>query len=183
MSSKWFVIQVLSGQEKKVRATLLENRSAAGLLEIIEDVVVPSENVAEVKAGQQKVTEKRLWPGYILVKMILTDDSWMYTKDSFGVIGFLGSGKPAPLADVEVEEILADLEGKKDSITQKHDFDLGSKIKIVDGVFVNFTGVVTEVSQEKGKVCALVSIFGRDTKVDDLEFWQVEKLPDDADLE
>ena len=183
MSAKWFVIQVLSGQEKKVRATLLENRKAAGLEDLIEDVVIPSENVAEMKSGRQKVSEKKLWPGYMLINMQLTDDSWMYVKDSMGVIDFLGSGKPNPLSEAEVKDILLDLEGKKSSVVLKHDFSPGSKVKIIDGVFVNFTGVITEVSQEKGRVSALVSIFGRETRVDDLEFWQVEKLPDGADLE
>ncbi|MCF7852643.1 MAG: transcription termination/antitermination protein NusG [Simkaniaceae bacterium] len=182
MAGNWYVVQVLSGQEKKAMKAVLENRAAAGMLELVEDVVVPTENVAEVKKGEQKISEKRLWPGYMLVKMILTDDSWMYVKDSNGVIDFLGGGKPQPLSEKEVEQLLSDLEGKKGTVVQKHDFEPGDKIKIVDGVFVNFVGVVTEVFHDKGRLSANVMIFGRETRVDDLEFWQVEKLSAEADL-
>ena len=182
MSGSWFVVQVLSGHEKKVMRTLLENRAAAGMADLIQEVIVPTENVAEVKKGEQKVSEKRLWPGYMLVKMTLTDDSWMYVKNSNGVIDFLGGGKPQPLSVREVEQILNDLEGKKGTVVQKHDFEPGDKIKIIDGVFVNFVGIVTEVFHEKGRLSANVMIFGRETRVDDLEFWQIEKLAADADL-
>ena len=160
----------------------MEGRAAAGMTDLVEDAVVPTENVAEVQKGEQKVREKRLWPGYMMVKMTLTDDSWMYVKNSNGVIDFLGGGKPQPLTESEVQEILDDLEGKKGTVVQKHDFTPGDKIKIVDGVFVNFIGVVTEVFHDKGRLSANVMIFGRETRVDDLEFWQVEKLPADADL-
>lgn len=182
MASSWYVVQVLSGHEKKVKKNLLENLAAAGMDELIEKVLVPTENVAEVKKGEQKVTEKRLWPGYMMVKMTLTDDSWMYVKETTGVIDFLGGGKPEALTDQEVQEIVHDLESKRDTVIQKHDFDVADKIKIVDGVFVNFTGVVTEVFHDKGRLSANVMIFGRETRVDDLEFWQVEKLAADADL-
>ena len=182
MAGNWFVVQVLSGQEKKVKKAILENRSAAGVAELVEDVLVPTENVAEMKKGEQKVSEKRLWPGYILVKMTLTDDAWMYIKNSNGVIDFLGGGKPSPLPEKEVKEILSELEGKKGTIVQKHDFEPGDRVKVVDGVFVNFIGVVTEVFHDKGRLSANVMIFGRETRVDDIEFWQVEKLAADADL-
>jgi transcriptional antiterminator NusG len=182
MAGNWFVVQVLSGQEKKVKKAILENRSAAGVSELVEDVLVPTENVAEMKKGEQKVSEKRLWPGYILVKMTLTDDAWMYVKNSNGVIDFLGGGKPSPLPEKEVKEILSELEGKKGTIVQKHDFEPGDRVKVVDGVFVNFIGVVTEVFHDKGRLSANVMIFGRETRVDDIEFWQVEKLAADADL-
>jgi transcriptional antiterminator NusG len=182
MAGNWFVVQVLSGQEKKVKKAILENRSAAGVVELVEDVLVPTENVAEMKKGEQKVSEKRLWPGYILVKMTLTDDAWMYIKNSNGVIDFLGGGKPSPLPEKEVKEILSELEGKKGTIVQKHDFEPGDRVKVVDGVFVNFIGVVTEVFHDKGRLSANVMIFGRETRVDDIEFWQVEKLAADADL-
>ncbi len=182
MAGDWFVVQILSGHEKKVRKALLENRAAAGMVELVEEALVPTENVAEMKQGEQKVSEKRLWPGYMLVKMTLTDDSWMYVKNCNGVIDFLGGGKPEPLSEREVAEIMSDLEGKRDTVVQKHDFQPGDKIKVVDGVFVNFIGVVTEVFHDKGRISANVMIFGRETRVDDLEFWQVEKLPMDADL-
>jgi transcriptional antiterminator NusG len=181
--SKWYVVQVLSGQEKKVKKAILEKREASGVAHLIEDVVVPTENVSEVKSGQQRISEKRLWPGYMLVKMTLNDDAWMYIKNTNGVIDFLGGGKPSPLSDTEVEQLLNELNAKKDSVVHKHNIEIGDKVKIIDGVFVNFVGVVTEVFHDKGRLSAMVSIFGRDTRVDDLEFWQVEKLPADAEIE
>lgn len=179
---KWYVIQALSGHEKKVKRAILENREAKKMVDLIEDVVVPSENVAEVKRGEQKVTEKKLWPGYALVRMDLTDDSWQYIKDTNGVIGFMGGGKPVPLSDEEVDEILNDISSKKDEVVHKHKFEVGDRVKITDGVFVNFVGNVLEVNHEKGRLNVMVSIFGRDTRVDDLEFWQVEEVPVDAEL-
>lgn len=178
---KWYVVQVISSQEKKVKKALEENRETKGMSDFIEDVLVPSENVAEVKKGEQKVSEKRLWPGYILVKMHLTDDSWMYVKETNGVIAFLGGAKPLPLPEKEVENILAELEEKKRGVVQKHNIQIGDKVKITDGVFVNFIGTVMEVFHEKGRLSVLVSIFGRETRVDDLEFWQVEQVPQEAE--
>ncbi|MFS8563242.1 MAG: transcription termination/antitermination protein NusG [Rhabdochlamydiaceae bacterium] len=178
---KWYVVQVISSQEKKVKKTLEENRDSKGMAEFIEEVLVPSENVAEVKKGEQKVSEKRLWPGYILIKMNLTDDSWMYVKETNGVIAFLGGEKPLPLPQKEVDNILAELEDKKSGIVQKHNIQIGDKVKITDGVFVNFIGSVMEVFHDKGRLSVLVSIFGRETRVDDLEFWQVEQVPQEAE--
>lgn len=180
--NKWYVIQAMSGHEKKVKKAIEENREAQGTLDLIEEVIVPTENVVEVKKGQQRVSEKRLWPGYILVKMNLTDESWQYIKNTNGVIGFLGGGKPNPLTDKEVEEILKELKDKKKEVVHKHNIEVGDRVKIIDGVFVNFTGHVIEVYHDKGRLSVMVSIFGRDTRVDDLEFWQVEELPADAEV-
>jgi transcriptional antiterminator NusG len=173
----WYVVQVISSQEKKVKKALEENRESNGMTELIDEVLVPTENVAEVKRGQQRVSEKKLWPGYILLKMNLTDDSWMYVKNTSGVLDFLGGEKPAPLSQKEVEEILRELEEKKIGVVQKHNIVPGDKVKITDGVFVNFIGTVNEVFQDKGRLSVMVSIFGRETRVDDLEFWQVEAVP------
>ncbi len=179
---KWYVVQVLSSQEKKVKKALEEHRESKGMAELVVDVLVPTENVAEVKRGEQKVSEKRMWPGYILVKMNLTDDSWMYIKNTNGVIDFLGGAKPTPLLDQEVEEILTDIEEKKKGVVQKHNITIGDKVKITDGVFVNFIGSVIEVFHEKGRISVMVSIFGRETRVDDLEFWQVEQVPAETEV-
>lgn len=183
MEGQWFVIQVMSGQEKKVKKNLEENRLATGMTDMILEVIVPTENVAEVKRGEQKISEKRLWPGYALVRMKLTDDSWMYVKETTGVIDFLGGGKPVPLSQKEVDEILSDLQARKGEVAYKNKIQVGDNVKITDGVFVNFMGTVEEVNHEKGKLSVMVSIFGRDTRVDDLEFWQVEEVPADARLE
>ena len=178
---KWYVVQVLSTQEKKVKKALEEQRDMKGFSELIERVLLPIENVSEVKKGQQKVVEKRLWPGYLLVKMTLTDESWLYVKNTAGVLDFLGSDKPTSLSEQEVEEILRDLEDKKQKVIQKHKFNVGDRVKITDGVFVNFIGTVTDVFHDKGRLSALVSIFGRETRVDDLEFSQVEEITEDAE--
>ncbi|BBI16613.1 Transcription antitermination protein NusG [Neochlamydia sp. EPS4] len=178
---KWYVVQVFSTHEKKVKKALEEHRDLKGMSELIEKILLPIENVSEVKKGQQKIIERRLWPGYLLVKMTLTDESWHYVKQTAGVIEFLGGDKPTALSDAEVEEILRDLEDKKQKVTQRHKFEIGDKVKIIDGVFVNFIGTVSEVFHDKGRLSVLVSIFGRDTRVDDLEFVQVEEINEEAE--
>lgn len=178
---KWYVVQVLSSQEKKVKKALDEFRDSKGMADLIEEILLPTENVSEVKKGQQHVVEKRLWPGYLLLKMTLTDDSWEFVKNTPGVVDFLGGDKPTALTDQEVGEILKDLEDKKQKVTQKHKFAVGDIVKIVDGVFVNFTGTVSEVFHDKGRLSVVVSIFGRDTRVDDLEFAQVEEVTEEAE--
>jgi len=180
--NKWYVLQVLSGQEGKAKKSLEEFLEAKGMSDFIEEIVIPSEKVSEVKRGEQKVTDKKLWPGYILIKMNLTDESWAYVKNTPGIIDFLGGDAPTPLSDKEVQEIQQDLEEKKKGVVHKHKFEIGDKVKITDGVFVNFTGTVTEVFHEKGRMSVLVSIFGRDTRVDDLEFWQVEQVTNEMDV-
>lgn len=177
---KWYVVQVMSTHEKKAKKALEENRELKGVGDAIEKVVLPTENVSEVKNGQQKVVEKRLWPGYLLVKMELTDETWHYVKSTNGVIDFLGGDKPTALTEDEVHEILKDLEDKKQKVTQRHKFEVGDRVKITDGVFVNFIGTVSEVFHDKGRLSVLVSIFGRDTRVDDLEFMQVEEIAEEA---
>ena len=174
---KWYVVQCISSQEKRVKKALEENRESKGMAELISEVLVPTENVAEVKRGQQRVSEKRMWPGYILVKMELTDDAWMFVKNTNGVIDFLGGEKPLPLPQQEIDTILSEIETKKQGVVHKHNIQIGDKVKINDGVFVNFIGSVQEVFHEKGRLSVLVSIFGRETRVDDLEFWQVELVP------
>lgn len=176
---KWYVVQVLSTHENKVKKALEEQLEHKGVGDFIQSVIVPTENVSEVKQGQQRVVQKRIWPGYILIKMVLTDDSWQYVKNTQGVIDFLGGNTPTALSDSEVEEILRELEKKKSSVTQKHKFKVGDSVKVVDGVFVNFMGTVTDVFPEKGLVSVNVSIFGRETRVDDLEFSQVEEVSED----
>jgi transcriptional antiterminator NusG len=177
----WYVVQVLSSNEKKVKKTLEDSLESKGMKDFISEILIPTENVSEVKRGQHRVTEKRVWPGYILIKMEFTEESWAYVKDSPGVIDFLGGEHPTPLSDREIEDLLKELEDRKKGVVQKHKVEIGDRVKITDGVFVNFVGTVTEVNHEKGRLSAMVSIFGRDTRVDDLEFWQVEQLtPDNA---
>lgn len=180
---KWYVLQVLSAQEKKVKKAIEDHRDVKGMEGLIEKVVLPTENVSEVKRGQQHIVEKKLWPGYLLVKMNLNDESWSFVKNTAGVIDFLGGEAPTALTDHEVDQIMADLENKKGRVTEKHKFQVGDRVKIIDGVFVNFLGTITEVFPDKGRLSVMVSIFGRDTRVDDLEFLQVEAVTDDAEVE
>lgn len=175
---KWYVVQVMSGHERKVKKTLEEFLSKVG--EDISEILIPTENVSEVKRGQQKISEKRMWPGYILIKMNLSEEAWAYVKDTAGVIDFLGGEHPAPLTEREVEDIMKELEDRQKGVVQKHKVEVGDKVKITDGVFVNFIGTVTEVNHEKGRLSVMVSIFGRDTRVDDLEFWQVEQASQES---
>lgn len=179
---KWYVVQVFSTHEKKVKKALEDHLELKGMTDFIEQILLPIENVSEVKKGQQYIVEKRLWPGYLLIKMHLTDESWQYVKGTNGVIEFLGGEKPVPLTEDEVKGILKDLEEKKQKVTQKHKFEIGDLVKIVDGVFVNFSGTVVEVFHEKGRLSVMVSIFGRDTRVDDLDFNQVEEVAEGAEL-
>lgn len=172
---KWYVVQVISSHEKKVKKALEDHLEGKGFKEEVAEILIPSENVSEVKRGQHKVREKRMWPGYLLVKMHLSEESWAYVKDTPGVIDFLGGATPTALSEAEVADIMQELEDRKKGVVQKHKVEVGDKVKITDGVFVNFTGTVTEVNHEKGRLSVMVSIFGRETRVDDLEFWQVEE--------
>jgi transcription termination/antitermination protein NusG len=172
---KWYVLQVMSSHEKKVKRSLDDAVQAKGLGDTIVEVLIPTENVAEVKRGEQKISEKRMWPGYLLVKMELDDESWAFVKNVPGVLDFLGGDKPTALTDVEVSNMMSELEDRQTRVVQKHKVEVGDKVKITDGVFINFVGTVTEVNHEKGRLSVMVSIFGRDTRVDDLEFWQVEE--------
>lgn len=178
--SKWYVIQVISGHEKKVRKAIEEYLDAKGMREFIHEILIPTENVSEVKRGQQKISEKRMWPGYIMLNMDLNDESWAYVKDSPGVIDFLGGETPTPLTEKEASDMMKEFEDRQKGVVQKHKVEVGDHVKITDGVFVNFIGTVTEVHHDKGRLSVTVSIFGRDTRVDDLEFWQVELVPSEA---
>lgn len=179
MTDNWYVLQVFSGKEKKTKKSIEENAIKSKINSCVHEVLVPVENVVEVKNGKKTIREKVLWPGYILVKMELTDEVWHFLKEENGVIDFLGGGAPAPLSEREVKELIDDLTSEEGEVVHKYNIDCGDIVKITDGVFVNLTGTVSEIFQDKGKLSVLVSIFGRDTKVDDLEMWQVEKITND----
>ena len=176
---KWYVVQVMSGQEKKVKRGLDEFLEPKAVNEHISEILLPTENVYEMKKGEKKIVEKRIWPGYLLIKMDLNDKTWDYVKNSNGVIGFLGGSEPTALSDTEVGEILSDLAEKKETVSEKHKFEVGDHVKVNDGVFVNFIGTITDIFHDKGRLSVTLSIFGRETRVDDLEFWQVEEVSDD----
>lgn len=176
---KWYVVQVFTAKENKVKSALEDLRDQAGLSEKITEILIPSENVSEVKDGEARIVERKIWPGYLLIKMEMTDEAWQYVKESNGVIGFLGD-PPTPLTDAEVNSMLADLKEKKSTVKHRHQFQVGDNVKIVEGVFVNFLGTVVEVNHDKGRLSVAVNIFGRETRVDDLEFSQVEESTESA---
>ena len=173
---RWYVVQVISSHEKKVKKTIEESIASMGMADVVTEILIPTENVSEVKRGEQHISEKRIWPGYLLIKMEFNEESWAFVKNVPGVIDFLGGETPAPLSDKEINDILQELEERKKGVVQKHKVDVGDRVKITDGVFINFIGTVIEVNHEKGRLSAMVSIFGRETRVDDLEFWQVEQV-------
>ena len=174
MVHEWYVIQVLSGWEQKVKEALEKRIQMEGMQETISRILIPAENVSEVKSGKKKISKRKFFPGYILLQMDVTDESWYFVTETNGVIGFAGQGRPVPLLEHEIEGILNQIEGKKEKVKPKIHFDKGENIKVTDGPFVNFSGVVDEVNPDRGKLKVMVLIFGRSTPVE-LEYWQVER--------
>lgn len=170
---QWYVVHTYSGYENKVKANLERRVESMGMEDKIFRVVVPTEEVVEYKDGKRKVTQRKIFPGYVMVEMIITDDSWYVVRNTPGVTGFVGSGvKPIPLAEEEVQSIL---KGMGVETTPTSDFAVGETVRVVAGPFVNFSGTISEVNPEKGKLRVNVSMFGRETPVE-LDFSQVAKL-------
>ena len=170
---EWYVIHCYSGYENKVKNNLEQRIESMQMQDQIFEVVVPTEDEIEVREGKRRVVERRVFPGYILVQMILTDDSWYVVRNTPGVTGFVGMGNnPTPLRPEEVQAILKRMEAEAPKI--KVTFKPGQKVRIVDGPFNEFIGMVDEIDMERAKVRVLVSFFGRETPVE-LDFLQVEK--------
>jgi len=181
MRNQWFVIHTLSGQEQKVKDSIEKRLKAEEMGDYIKEVLVPMERVAEVRAGKKTVTTRKLYPGYVFIDMVLLDDNkrviekpWYFIRDTQGIIGFVGGDRPAPTAPEEIELIKAKIAESEDQERPKVNFDLGETVKINDGPFLNFSGVIEEIDPERGKLKVTVNIFGRNTPVE-LEYWQVEK--------
>ncbi len=175
VNRKWYVLHTLSGCENKVRVNLEEKiDSLPSLQDSISRVLIPTEEVAEVRGGEKKVTTRNLFPGYVFVEMDLNEETWYLVKNAPGVSGFVSSGKePVPLEEEEVKNILKAVEEKKTKPKPKVILEKGETVRVVEGPFTNLNGVVEEANPDRGKVRVMVSIFGRSTPVE-LEYWQVE---------
>jgi transcriptional antiterminator NusG len=170
----WYVVHSYSGYENKVKKNLESRIESMGMHDFIFEVVVPTEEVVELRDGRRRTVEQRIFPGYILVDMILNDDSWFVVRNTPGVTGFVGSGnQPTPLRQEEADTILQRMEEEAPKV--KVSFRIGDSVRIVDGPFTDFMGTVDDLNLEKGKVRLLVSFFGRETPVE-LDFLQVEMI-------
>ncbi|MGM9929583.1 MAG: transcription termination/antitermination protein NusG [Bacillus sp. (in: firmicutes)] len=177
MEKNWYVVHTYSGYENKVKANLEKRVESMGMQDKIFRVVVPEEEETEIKNGKKKVVKRKVFPGYVLVEIIMTDDSWYVVRNTPGVTGFVGSSgggsKPTPLLPEEVVALL-----KQMGMDEKRidiDFELGESVTIKEGPFANYSGTIEELDGDKAKLKVLVNMFGRDTKVE-LDFNQVEKI-------
>ncbi|MBQ7304085.1 MAG: transcription termination/antitermination protein NusG [Alphaproteobacteria bacterium] len=176
MAARWYVVNVYSGSEKKVAESLREQAILKKMEDKILEVLVPTEEVVEIKKGAKVNSERKFFPGYILVKMEMSDECWHVVKNTPRVSGFLGSrNKPQPISDAEAERIIKQMEEGVERPQTIVDFEVGEQIRVIDGPFASFVGVVEEVDTEKSRLKVSVSIFGRYTPVE-LEFSQVEKV-------
>jgi transcriptional antiterminator NusG len=170
----WYVIHTYSGYENKVKKNLEQRVSTLDMADKIFEIVVPTEEEIEIRNGQRHTVQRKVFPGYVLVKMIMSDDSWYVVRNTPGVTSFVGMGnKPTPLGDPEVQAIIKQMAAEAPKV--KVTLAVGQAVRIIDGPFADFQGVIDEINQEKGKVKVLVSFFGRETPVE-LDFLQVEKL-------
>ena len=172
---KWYVIHTYSGYESKVKAAIEERLQASPLTELFGAILVPTEDVVEMRGGRRRVSSRKYYPGYILIQMTMNTDTWYLVKNTPKVTGFLGgTNDPTPLNEAEVQKLLGQMRGEQ-TAKPKVKFEEGENLRVVDGPFVNFSGVVEAVNHERGKVRIMVTIFGRPTPVE-LEFLQVEKI-------
>ena len=173
---KWYVIHTQTGAEEKAKAGLESRMATTELKNYINEIIVPTEQVSEIRGGKKRISARKFFPGYILVKMEMTKDSWYLVKTTPGITGFIGPGRrPTPITDKEVNAILQRTQDTETKPSPKTIFELGEPVRIAEGPFANFNGSVMEVYPERGKLKVSVSIFGRSTLVE-LEYWQVEKI-------
>ncbi|MBN1946146.1 MAG: transcription termination/antitermination factor NusG [Bradymonadales bacterium] len=173
--AQWYAVHTYSGYEKRAKAALLERARLKGVEHLVQEVMIPEENVVEVKKGERHTSTRKLFPGYILVKMILTDETWHLIKDTPKITGFIGGEgrNPPPLPASEVAKVTHQIEEGKRAPKPIQHFEEGDTVRVIDGPFMNFSGIVEEVNADKCKLRVLVSIFGRATPIE-LDFVQVE---------
>jgi transcriptional antiterminator NusG len=174
---RWYVVHVYSGFEKKIAQQIKEQAAQKGLSDQFDEILVPAEEVTEVRRGQKVNSERKFFPGYVLVKMQMSDDAWHLVKDTPKVTGFLGNrNKPSPITEAEAQRIVNQVkEGVDKPRKPAVVFEIGEQVRVADGPFTSFMGTVEEVDEERGRVKVSVSIFGRSTPVE-LEYTQVEKV-------
>jgi transcriptional antiterminator NusG len=174
---QWYVLKITSNREKSIRENILRRIRQEGLEEYIGEIVIPTEKVVENKAGKKKVTEHKLYPGYLMIQMVLNDDTWYVIRSTSGVGDFTGAaGKPIAMQDHEIQRMLGHEERRtEEPVKVKMDFQTGDVVKIKDGAFDGFEGTIDGIDDANGKITVLIEIFGRSTPVD-LEYWQVERV-------
>jgi transcriptional antiterminator NusG len=174
----WYVLKVQSNRERSIRDSLLRRIRQEGLEDKFGEIMIPTEKVVETKGGKKRVTEHKLYPGYLMVQMVLNDETWYLVRTTSGVGDFTGSaGKPIPMLEHEIQRMLGLEQTKKDEgpLKVKVDFQTGDHVKIKDGAFESFDGTIESIDEANGKITVLIQIFGRPTPVD-LEYWQVERV-------
>ncbi len=181
MEKQWFVLHTLSGQENKVKESIERRLQRDEMEDYIAEVLIPTEKISEVKKGKKTTSTRKFYPGYVLINMALydtekklLDKTWYYIQDTPGLIGLVGGDRPVPLRKDEVDVILNQIEEKKEKVKPKITFEPGETVKVTDGPFLNFSGVIEEIDPDRGKLKISVSIFGRTAPVE-LEYWQVER--------
>ena len=176
MEARWYVVHVYSGFENKVAQSIREQAERAGLVGDIEEVLVPTEEVVEVRRGAKSTAERKFFPGYVLVKMKMTDHAWHLVKNTAKVTGFLGAGqRPQPISEAEARRIVDQTQDAAERPKPSVTFEIGEQVRVSDGPFASFNGVVEDVDETRARLKVSVSIFGRATPVD-LEYGQVEKV-------
>lgn len=175
MAKKWYVVHTYSGYEGKVKSNMEERLKSSAMEGKVSQILVPTEDVVEVKGGKKKISTRKYFPGYIMIEMEMDDDIWYVIKNTPKVTGFLGGTMPTPLDEEEINRLLEQLKGEAAKPKPKFIFEKGEKVMVVDGPFANFAGVIDEMNADKGKVRVMVTIFGRSTPVE-LEFSQIERV-------
>lgn len=176
MAKAWYVIHTYSGFESKVKMTIEQRLEYLGLKDNVYKILIPTEDIFELRKGQKQLSTRKFFPGYIMIEMDMSDDIWYAIKNTPKVTGFLGAGnKPTPMTQEEIEAIINQMESRKSKPRPKVLFEKGERVKIIDGPFASFTGQVDEINVDREKLNVLVSIFGRSTPVE-LDFYQVEKI-------